>query len=335
MSASGAPARFTLSSTDHGLDVTHAGATLTGPGERWGLRAWSAIPFSDDAWVQRYGGAQPNHFFLWQESEQPPSLQLLGTAWVTLKGKAHVFFVQPRGWKPEDQASLELADLVKGQLHRRKDLIVGQAWSEAAAYADERRFRLDGLDGRQRYRVTSAEVKGQKSAPVVVVLSAAPDEHYKFGDGQPHYQGSGPPWQVLLRPKETVEVWGANGLDVVVPRFPGDEERRVEVSVTSLGAPIVIERGSAEARALTPKDLPQVAMPPPRDDAMPSRRTPTAPTPRDESMSPTYCRDQGTLLLASGKPDDAIVYFKRCLVLDPGNPDCEVLLRRAELKVRH
>ncbi len=313
--ATGAPARFVLSTTIHGIDMASVGLKVDGPARNWALRL--------------QGMRKLSLYFLPLVDDDERAPLIVGSQWVrTDARRGRLFIFQPPGWTT-DQGNPDLhvgsvtgAAIASGPMRPR-------VLSESMVFLDERRFRLDGLDPNERYRLATHALEG---APAVFVVAEAPaDSRTRLKTGEPRLSIPGPPRQALVPAGGSLEIRGVVALLVAMPSFAGVPERRVEVTVTSANGSssgIVVERGSAEARAMD-ANLRTVAAPPPNRVS-----------PRDEpvmgnmfsSSTAEGNLNTATMLIGQHREREAVPFLERCLSLDPGNPECLMMLRRVREK---
>lgn len=293
--ASGAPASFKLSSIAHGTDVTHLGLKLDVPGEKTTARLVTT--------------SKTLSLFLAPMERGPIGTLTRSSTAITQPSRA--FIAQPTGWSSWENIDLEVKWTQAGVTRTRSS---PRVLSESMTFM-EGAFRLNELDARVRYRVS---VSG--TAPVLVVAEK-PSDRLRLRTGDPSFSGFGPPWQRLITGGGSVEVRGAASLRFGVLTWPGGEEQTVEVTVSdSKSKNVVIEKGSAEARAMD------------RTMRTSDRASSGSGSSYDtwDAQTAEQCQARAETLISRGRGKDAIPYLDKCLRLQPSNTRCSVLLGRAK-----
>jgi serine/threonine-protein kinase len=314
--ATGVPATFVVSAADHGLEMGTVGMPVNVTGAGWSARLEStrrrALFFVP--------GTGPAH-----------ELRLLGKDWSPIEdGGGRLFAVRPPGlkWDPRETLALQLGKRTEHGVAAVSSAFIPRVAAEAFVIVETRQFVLDGLERLKRYRVSSRASGSGPAGPVLVVLN---ENRSKL---EPGVSVPGPPAQALVPPGGTIEVWNAESLAVLLLTWPDDaKDRQVEVSVNEVSPGVVIDRNSAEAQALDAR-LNAASVP----NASPGVRRSDSSTSLGIGASltcdnPEGCMNAGVMQTTHGRPDLAIPYYQHCLVIAPGNPDCTVLLKRAQEKL--
>ncbi len=309
-SATGTPAAFTLSTAKHGGDLRSAGIEIKAPSPEWAVRLW-ATPAPRQKKISL--------FFLPADQTSP---QVLGAKWAqTTAATGRLFVFQPPNWSAREVGN---PDLHLGAVEGSKFAVVEtkrRVLSDAMAFLDED-FRLDGLERKVRYRLTT---KGSKP---VFVLAELP----RYDQVEPVFSIAGPPRQVLVPADGSVEFKGVDALRLVVPREAGEPEERVEVTVIEIdrAGTIKIERGSHEARTLDAQ-LNKKAATPVQSSGGDESGTAGSGAGRVGLFDTSTAEgnlNAATILVSQKRKQEAVPYLARCLKLDPGNPECDAMLRK-------
>lgn len=237
--AEGVPAVLTLSSVDHGLDVSRAGLPL----QRGAATAWTVATAPSPHKVF------PPYAALFV-AELGPLGELLDLGLVTkrprpLRGDgARVFLAQP-SHRP-DSGSF---DLVVRRVPAPRDAKAAeerhaQVYVDAVTPLDERPFVVSGLAPRQAYTVRLRANPDGPTPPVLMVATRPSSAQHLQA---PRYDE--PLDQRLLAPGQATSVTAATALTFVVPMVPGAPERWATVEVFKPGAPPEVATKELESPA--------------------------------------------------------------------------------------